>query len=284
MTDNSTYDLAPAGRVRRIAFAAVAAVAASLISVLTLGTFGLIVGGQRPDGVPLTADDRLAYLVHVPWLALGWGAAFVAMLWRADRRPAAYQQALAMGVGLYLGGLVVARESDPVFYVGFGMVLVLLGVLHPARRAIWRPGPGGISPVLVPFALVIAAPCTVYAVELANRAEQLGSDGPFLLGIALTALAVPLVALAAGLRAAGSRLPLWVSGAMLFWLVGSGAAAQPPAPAAPPTGWAAAGLVAAGLFVAVGEWESARRSRAARTVAPSPATVSNPAAVPAPPQ
>jgi hypothetical protein len=271
MTENRTSDAAPAGRARRITFTVVAAIAAFLVAVLTLGSFGLIVGGERPDGVPLTPDDRLAYLVHVPWLALGWGAAFVALLWRAAHRPAAYQQALAMAVGLYLTGLL-AREPDPIFYIGFGVVLLLLGVLHPARRSVWRAGPDGFSPVLLPIALLIAAPCTLYAVDMVGRAQQAGPDGPFFLGIATTAVAVPLVGLVAALRAPGWRLPLWVTGGTLFLLVGSGAAAEPVAPASPSTGWALAGVLAAVAFVGLGEWEAQR-------IAPGPRR--RPADVPA---
>ena len=267
MTETPVPDATPAGRARRIAFTVVALLAAFLTSVLTLGSLGLIVAGETPDGVPLTADDRLAFLVHVAWLALGWGAAFVASIWGAARRPAAYQQALAMGVGLYLVGLVLARENDPVFYVGFGVVLLLLGLLHPARRAVWRPGPGGVSPVLVPFALLLAAPCTLYAVDLVQQQREVGPDGPFLLGIATTALAVPLVGLVAGLRAPGWRLPLWVTGGMLFLLVGAGAAADPAASAAPSTGWTVAGLAAAAAFVAVGEWEAQRTAKVRRPMA-----------------
>ena len=276
MTENIVQDAAPAGRARRIAFTTVAAVAALLTAVLTIGSLGLLVGGERPDGIPITADDRLSYVVHLPWLALGWSAAFVAMLWQAARRPAAYQQAVAMGVGLLVVGLVLARESDPVFYGGFGVVLLLLGVLHPARRAVWRPGPDGISPVLVPFALLLAAPCALYTVQMVERQQELGPDGPYYLGIAATAFAVPLVGLVAGLRAEGWRLPLWVTGGMLVVLVGAGAAAEPAAPASPSAGWTFAGLAAAVAFVALGEWEAQRRPRAARraeTVVDAPTSV-----------
>jgi hypothetical protein len=273
MTENPAQDVVPAGRARRIAFTVVAAIAAFLTGVLTIGTLGLIVGGQRPDGAALTPDDRLAYLVHAPWLALGWCAAFVALLWQAGRRPAAYQQALAMLVGLYLGGIVLARESDPVFYLGFGVVLLLLGVLHPARRSLWRTGPDGISPVLVPLALLMAAPCTLYAIQLFDRQRDVGLDGPFFNGIAVTALAVPLVGLVAGLRAPGYRLPLWATGGLLFLLVGSGAAADPAASAAPPAGWAVAGLVAAVAFVGLGEWEAQRRARRPQPVPTDTAAV-----------
>jgi hypothetical protein len=265
------HHTAPAGRAGRIAFTVVAAIAAFLMAFLTIGSVGQLVGGRTPEGAPLTPDERLAFLVHTPWLALGWGAAFVALLWHAARRPAAYQQALAMGVSLYLTGLVLAGESDPIFYVGFGVVLVLLGVLHPARRAVWRPGAGGMSPLLVPFALLLAAPCTLYAVQMVHRFREGGPEGSFLLGIATTALAVPLVGLVAGLRAPGWRLPLWIAGALLFVVSGAGLVISPSAPTAPPTGWAIAGVVAAVAFVALGEWEAARPRRAARRTDDEPA-------------
>ncbi|CCG03043.1 membrane protein of unknown function [Blastococcus saxobsidens DD2] len=260
MTENLAQDAAPAGRARRVSFTVVAAIAALLTGVLTVGSLGQLVGGVTPDGSPMTADGRLVALVHVPWLALGWCAAFVALLWQARQRVAPYQQAVAMLGGLYIGGLL-ARLSDPVFYVGFGVVVLLLGVLHPAGRAVWRPGADGISPVLVPFALLLAAPCTLYAIEMTNLQAQAGSGGTFYTAIAATALAVPLVGLVAGLRAPGWRLPLWVTGGMLFLLVGSGAAADPAAPASPPTGWILAGLVAAVAFVGLGEWEAQRLAR-----------------------
>lgn len=269
MTENLAQDAAPAGRARRIGFTVVAALAAFLTAALTVGSLGQIVGGVDPDGAPLTPDGRLVMLIHVPWLAFGWCAAFVAMLWQAHRRPAAYQQAVAMLAGLYLGGLALARENDPVFYIGFGVVLLVLGLLHPARRAVWRPGSEGISPVLVPFALLLAAPCTLYAVQMVNRQQQVGAAGPFFTATAATALSVPLVALMAGLRAPGWRLPLWVTGAMLFLLVGAGAAAEPVAPAAPPAGWTLAGLIAAVAFVGLGEWEAHRLDRGPRRLAQS---------------
>lgn len=266
MTDNLPAP-APVGRARHLAFTAVAAIAALLTALLSLGPLGQIVAGVGPQGDELVADDRLALLVHVPWLALGWCAAFVAMLWQAHRRIAAYQQAVAMLAGLYLGGIVLARESDPIFYVGFGVVVLALGLLHPARRAAWRAGPDGISPVLVPFALLLAAPCTLYAIQMTNRQQEVGLDGPFYLGIAITALAVPLLALVAGLRAPGWRLPLWATGGTLALLVGVGVPADPAAPASPTVPWALAGLVAAIAFVAVGEWEATRPARRSARVA-----------------
>ena len=140
--------------------------------VLTIGSLGMIVGGERPDGVAITADDRLAFLVHVPWLALGWCAAFVALLWQADRRPAAYQQAIAMLVGLYLGGHRPRPRERP------GLLHRLRRRAAAARRAAPRPADGvaagaeGISPVLVPLALLMAAPCTLYAIQLFDRGAR----------------------------------------------------------------------------------------------------------------
>jgi hypothetical protein len=267
LTRNTSQDAAPAGRTRRVTFTVVTAIAAFLTGALTIGSLGQIVGGEAPDGAAMTPDDRLVALVHVPWLALGWSAAFVALLWQARRRVAPYQQVVAMLVGLYVGGLL-ARLSDPVFYIGFGVVVLVLGALHPARRAVWRPGADGISPVLVPFALLLAAPCTLYAIEMTNLDAPAGPGGTFYPAIAVTALSVPLVGLVAGLRAPGWRLPLWVTGGMLVLLVGSGAAAAPAAPASPSIGWVLAGLVAAVAFVGLGEWEAQRVARDPRPVPP----------------
>jgi hypothetical protein len=269
MTENPNQDTAPVGRARRIVFTVVAAIAALLTGLLTVGSLGQVVGGLTPDGGPMTPDGRLATLVHVPWLALGWCAAFVAMLWQAHRRVAAYQQTVAMLAGLYLGGIVLARANDPVFYVGFGVVVLSLGLLHPARGALRRTGPDGMSPVLVPFALLLAAPCTLYAIQMNDLQAQEETGGTFYAGIGALALAVPLVGLVAGLRAPGWRLPLWATGGMLALLVGSGVAAEPAAPASPPAGWALAGLVAAIAFVALGEWEAQRLARRPATAATS---------------
>ncbi len=130
-----------AGRTRRIGFSALAAVAATLTGLLTIGSTEQLFSPDQTDG------DRYAAFAHIPWLALGWCAAFAVMVRGAARRPAAMQQALAMLVGLYLGGLVLARESDPVFYLGFGTVVGLLVLLHPARPAVFRPGEPGVSPL-----------------------------------------------------------------------------------------------------------------------------------------
>jgi hypothetical protein len=269
MTENRTQDAAPAGRARRIAFTVIAAIGALLTGLLTVGTLGQLVGGVTGDGAEMTADGRLATLLHVPWLALGWCAAFMAMLWQAHRRVAAYQQAVAMLAGLYIGGIVIGRENDPVFYLGFGVVVLALGLLHPARRAVWRTGTEGMSPVLVPFALLLAAPCTLYAIQMNDLQAQEEMGGTFYMGIGALALAVPLVGFVAGLRASGWRLSLWVTGGMLAFLAGGGVAADPAAPASPPLGWALAGLLAAIAFVAVGEWEAQRLAR--RPSAPSDA-------------
>lgn len=262
-TSRSIAQPSPAGKPRRIAFTLVAAFAAILTSILTMGSLGLLVGDELPDGSGLTPDGRLAILVHVPWLALGWCGAFVAMLWQTPQRIAAFQQAVAMGICLAIGG-ALAREQDLVFYVGFGAVLLLLGLLHPTRAAPWRPSRPGFSPVLVPFALLMAAPLTVYAVEMIDRYQAAGPDGPFYPGIANTALAVPLLGLVAGLRAPGWRLPLWVTGAMLVLLSSAGAAAIPgPPPASPPGAWPYLGLLAGIAFVVAGEWEDHRTRRVA---------------------
>jgi hypothetical protein len=254
---NGTTAVAPAPqartaarRARTIAFYAVAGLATLLTAFLTVGSvLGLLEATN--------ADERIAFLAHLPWLGLGYCAAFAALLRHPAARPAAWQQAAAAAVAMYLGGLVLARESDPVFYIGFGVVLLLLALLFPDRRSLVRPGPAGLSPLLVPMALVAAAPLALYATRMLRLHEASGPDGAFYLGIAVTALFVPLLGLVAGLRAGGARLTLWsagltsaaLCGASLVW---SGAAAAMPA-------WAAVlGVVGAATFVAAGEWERHR--------------------------
>lgn len=175
------------------------------------------------------------------------------MLRRPARRPAAYQQALAAALSMYVGGAVTG-EDDPVFYVGFAVVLLVLGLTHPARARLLRPGPGGISPLLVTLALVMAAPLALYAVRV-SRIED--TSGVFYTGIAATALTIPFVALAAGMRADGYRLPLWVTGITLVVLSGASLAA-PDAISAMPAWGAALGVLAGAVFVLAGEWEARR--------------------------
>lgn len=256
---NGTTALEPAPRsrtagrtARLIAFYAVAGLATLLTAFLTVGSVLGLLDTTDPD-------ERIAFVAHLPWLGLGYCAAFAALLRRPGSRPAAWQQAAAAAVAMYLGGLVLAGESDPVFYIGFGVVLLLLALLFPDRRSLVRPGPAGLSPLLVPMALVAAAPLALYATRMLGLHEASGPDGAFYLGIAVTALFVPLLGLVAGLRAGGARLALWSTGLTLAVLCGaslvwSGATAAMPV-------WAAAlGIVGAVAFVAAGEWER-RRTR-----------------------
>ncbi len=246
------------GRARRVGFRTVAAIAALLTLLLTVGSTERLFDPDLSDG------NRLSFAAHVPWLALGWCAAFVAMLWRPRATPAALQQALAMLTCLYAGGMVIGRDSDPVFYLGFGGVLALLVWLHPERRSVFRSGRDGVSVLLLPLSLAAAAPLTLYTVDLDQLARQVGNDGPFYTGAAATALAVPLVGLAASLRARGFRLPGWTAAVMLASLgVGSLLAAGDPG-ALP--GWGAVlALVGAVLYAAATEWEKRRLVSSDRT-------------------
>lgn len=240
----------PAGRARTIAFYGVAGLATLLTAFLTVGSVLGLLESTEPD-------ERIAFLTHLPWLALGYCAAFAALLRRPGSRPAAWQQAAASALAMYVGGLVLSQESDPVFYIGFGVVLLLLAVLHPERRSLLRTGRAGLSPLLVPMALVAAAPLALYATRMVELHEASGPGDAFYLGIAVTTLSVPLVGLVAGLRAGGARLALWTTGLTLAVLCGASLVHSDAAAAMPP--WAATlGVVGGVAFVAVGEWERRR--------------------------
>lgn len=249
MTDTQTSG----GRPRRVAFRCVAGLATLLTGLLTIGATEQLLGGA------LSGDERLAFLAHVPWLALCFCAGFAAMLWRPAAWPAAYQQVLAVAGTMYLGG-ALARENDPVFYGGFGVVLLSLGLLHPARSRLFRAGALGISPFLVPFALVSAAPLAMYAADVTRLGADAGPDDAFYTGIAATAMAVPAVMLVAGLHAPGWRLPAWVAGVSTVVLAG-GSLLWPDGQASLGAPWAVTGVVAGVTFVAVAEAERRRAGR-----------------------
>ena len=249
-----------ARRTRSIAFYAVAGIATLLTGLLTVGAVAAVLGGGLSD------DGMVAAVAHVPWLALCYCAAFASMLFHPARRPAAFQQALATAASMYVGGAITSVD-DPVFFIGFAVVLLTLGLTHPARSALLRPGAAGISPVLVTLALVMAAPLALYSVRVGQIPNTDGPDGVFYTAIAATALTVPCVALVAGLRAAGWRLPLWVTGATLVVLCGASLAA-PDAISAMPVWGAVVGVVGGALFVLAGEWESRRVAATDRTPVP----------------
>lgn len=203
------------GLPRRIAFGAVAGLAAVLSLVLTVDATGGAVAGEDPG-------HRLTMIAHAPWLGLGWCLAFAVLVRGGRNRTGAMQQLLGMLVALYVGGGLIAHEPDPVFYVGFGLFVGLLVLLHPDRRAVFRPGPAGLSPALLVLALVALGPLLVYAADVMTLADRSDPDAPFYTAIAATATAVPFVAAAASLRARWFRLPGWSATLMLASLgVGS---------------------------------------------------------------
>ena len=162
-----------------------------------------------------------------------------------------------MLAGLYLGGLVLARENDPVFYIGFGVVVGLLVLLHPARAAVFRTGEPGVSPLMLVLSLVVLAPLVLYTVRLIDLTESTNGEGPFYTGIAGAALSVPLVGLAASLRARGARLPGWTAAIMLAFVGAGSLAFDDPGSLSPLR--AAAALVGAIAFAVVTERDARGR-------------------------
>ncbi len=169
-----------------------------------------------------TVDDRDPLGVGVLSVAYGavagivLPAAFLTLLRRPERRPAAVQQLVAVAAGFALAGAV---GLDPLCFISVGMVLVMLAVvlaLHPARPPL-LPRPDGMS---LPVLAVVAAgvlPWLVLAVttaassrsrmppdDLASRPQAGGWAGATVL-----ALVVVLLALLAATRTPGWRVPLW---------------------------------------------------------------------------
>ncbi len=231
------------GLARRLAFGAVAGLAAVLTLLLTVDAAGGVVDSGDPG-------HQLTMIAHAPWLGIGWCLAFAVLVRGGRHRTGALQQLLGMLVALYVGGGLIAHEPDPVFYLGFGLVVGLLVLLHPDRRTAFRPGPAGVSPALLVLALVALGPLLVYAAHVMTLADPGDQDAPFYTAIAATATAVPFVAMAASLRARWFRLPGWSATLMLAALgVGSLLCDDPGALSPLAAALALAGAVALAVLV-----------------------------------
>lgn len=146
-------------RARRFAYRFLTAVPALLLTVF---------GGQLIIAGWFSSIDGGSHRFH----ELSWGVlegviilvGLVASLWRPERRPAAYQQAL-VGLGALVLTMGLIRETDVATLV-VGAVIVAAALLHPARQQLRELGPwdrpslivaAGTAPLLLAYAVGQAA-------------------------------------------------------------------------------------------------------------------------------
>jgi hypothetical protein len=232
------------------------------------GLFGFLTG-IAIFGIPLIvvgwfdgADGgihRFHGVTHGIWLGGLVAGAFLLQLRRPEEKVAQWQQILAAVAPIYVLS-PMSGELDPVFMGGFAIALGLLAYLHPRRTELLRSP--SISPVLLPISLLALVPGTIYALDqISLHANALPGDThaemTHYLGSGLTAMAIPLVALVASLKASGWRLSAWSAGgaAVLF---GAACVVFPDQSSSPGSTWGVIAILAGVCFIAVAEWEARR--------------------------
>lgn len=230
------------------------------LTVVTVGWYGFF--GTL---VVIDAGVSLLEAVHLAGAILCTGivaAGLLPQLVAPARNVAAFQQACMAGLALLAAAAIFGDPDnqggqagffDPV-YLAFLLPLVILAVLHPARRQLLRAG--DIRPLLLLLAAVVAIPLAIYGIDqgLIQRNSWPPAADPhhnshwFMM--AELAFAIPLVATVAGLGARGWRLPAWTASVALA-VFGAVSALSPDAPSSVGVGWGLLAVLAAAAVAAV---------------------------------
>ncbi len=233
------------GRLRRVS------------STVCLGLPALVVaafGGQLL--VTGWTDSRPGGMHHVHDLA--WGSLegilllvpLLAVLRRAERRPAAFLQALAVVAALVLT-MALTVQPDP-FTLVLGGLVITGTALSPARTLLVRRGTTTSRPLLA-LSFVAAAPLVPYALTAAAAQRAGGSVQAALFGYTgatAWALAVIAVIAVAALRAPGWQLSA-VSAAAAATVVGAASLLWPTNPSSLGTTGGLLALAWAGAVVTI---------------------------------
>jgi hypothetical protein len=212
-------------------------------------------------------DLTTSWFLNEPTLVhdLGYGAitgilvpaGLLAQLRHPERAIAGLQQVGCCAIAYAVAGAI----ADPGYLVLAGavaIVLVALLVLHPIGGTFFA-APDEASVLLMGLALLPAVPLGAYALATAERERAgdldfhagLGSWG----GLSAMAVGIVLVAVLAGIRTVGWRVPVWsASAAASVW--GLGSLLFPDRPGAEGRVWGALALVWALAFALAGRREA----------------------------
>ena len=179
---------------------------------------------------------------------------FLAQLRSPERAIAGLQQVAACALACATAGLI-ADERYLVLAGALGAATLVALLLHPVGGT-FLAAPDEVSPVLLALAMLAGGPLALYALETAAYQRDgvppvdfhatLGSWA----GLTAMAVAIPVVAMLAGIRTVGWRVPAQsAAGACAFW--GLASAAYPDRPASEGRGWGLAAMAWAAVFAAV---------------------------------
>lgn len=200
---------------------------------------------------------------------LGYGAitgllaplGLLAQLRHPDRAIAGLQQVAACALAYGVAGAVADRRFL-VLALALGAAVVVLLLVHPVGGTLLA-APDEVSPLLVGLALLAAGPFALYALETAANQRDaippidfhatLGSWA----GLTAMAVAIPLVALLAGIRTVGWRVPaLSAAAACALW--GIATAIYPDRSGSEGRAWGLAAIAWAIAFAAAARREARR--------------------------
>jgi hypothetical protein len=193
-------------------------------------------------------------------------AAFLAMLRRPQRRPAAVQQIAAVAIGFALAGAV---GLDPLSFISVATLVVMLAAvlaLHPARPPLLPAADRMSRPVLLVAALSVL-PWLGYALAMATNSrrnvppEEMAArpQAGGWAGAAVLALVVVLLAVLAATRTPGWRVPLW-SAALASVSFGVASLLNPALSGSPGALWGAFAVTWGLALVLAGELSQERRA------------------------
>ena len=258
-------------RARRIGFQVAAAVFAAGAFGGLFG-FGIVLGWS-------SSDEGGIHRVH----QIGFGVLFgvllttacLALIRRPERRPSAFLQILAVGVGTLLGSALSANGG-----VGVLGAIVLVGAavlfaLHPDRGSVLHPG-FRPSPILGAIAVLGSVPLVAFGLATAKlqrtglAADPHVHEGHWAIMSAM-AFGLVLTGLLAAARARGWRFSSWCAGVgVAAYGLASIVFHQFPGTDLPYAGsegigWGLAAIGGGLVFVAASEWQAwaDRRARAA---------------------
>lgn len=236
-TATPTHDAKAVPKWQLISFYAVVGLFTALLVFVAYTPLSLLVQaafGQYDFGVHWV-HDVVAMSLVVAMLAL-----VLTQLRGAIKRPLATTAVFLMGLTFTL---VILAGGSP---IGQFVPLIILAAaamsLHPARRYAWRPlgTPRVALLALGAIALAVAAPYAIDQIQIERGASPLDAHSEFdhYASMGAVALAIPVIAILAGLGAPGWRVVATTSAIVaLVWSVMSFARSDLPGALA--TTWAA---------------------------------------------
>jgi hypothetical protein len=236
----------------RLAFRIVAA-------VLGVATIGL----NLPFALgSLFSETDAIHRFHFLSGAVGYGVllgvSLIVCAWRPEL-IGPFWVAVATGVASTIAGIVSGDFISGVWFSA-PVAIVVLFLLHPARPAVFDIAGVDVPATIVAIAALI--PASAYALTQSELQRNGIPADPHVdfhhySGMAAYVFAVPLAAFAGALRVPGRRVAVWIVGVATAGLAVSSLALSDYESAFDPL-WAWLSLAWAAVYVAVGEYASAR--------------------------